>query len=334
MNLNKLKLVLAGQPKYRFKQAFKAVFVDLIDDWKDNSTLPLKLREQLNIECPLDINAEVLGLNNDETMKALIVLEDGLKIETVLLRHKDGRSTVCVSSQVGCPLGCEFCATGKMGYKRNLTIDEIIEQVLFWQRYLHNSESSHNRVSNVVFMGMGEPFLNYDSVMSAVKMINDKEMFNIGARHISVSTSGLVDGINKFAKEKLQINLAISLHAPNDKLRSQLMPINQKYSLGKLMQAIENYVEKKSRQVMFEYLMIDGVNDSEKEAKELATLLDHPLYVVNLIRYNPTGEFGPSKSNAIKKFKEILLRAGVKVTQRYSFGQDIKAACGQLAGKN
>jgi 23S rRNA (adenine2503-C2)-methyltransferase len=328
MNLEKLKEVLKNEPKFRHKQAWKAIFEDLITDWDDNTTLPKKLRENLNNECTLEIDAEVFGSKKSDSVKALITLEDNNKIETVLLKHDGGRNTVCVSSQVGCSLACKFCATGKQGFKRNLTVSEIILQVLFFARY------TKTHISNVVFMGMGEPFLNYDNVMKAIDILNDKDSFNIGARHISVSTSGIVDGIRKFTKEEKQINLAISLHAPTDKLRSEIMPVNRKYSLEKLMDAVEYYVDKKSRQVMFEYLMIDGVNDSEKHARELAKLLDHKLYMINLIRYNPTGgAFKPSSPNAIRKFKNILLREGRKVTQRQSFGQDINAACGQLAGK-
>ncbi|MFH1947571.1 MAG: 23S rRNA (adenine(2503)-C(2))-methyltransferase RlmN [Candidatus Magasanikbacteria bacterium] len=334
MNLETLKIILADQPKFRFKQAWKAVFVDLIGNWNDNTTLPKDLREALNEECPLEIDAEILGSEKSESIKALITLEDKQKIETVLLRHKDGRNTICLSSQVGCALGCLFCATGKMGFKRDLTVDEIISQVLLFSRYL-KEKGSERKITNVVFMGMGEPFLNYDNVMEAIKILNDEESFNIGARHISVSTAGIVDGINKLANEKMQINLAISLHASNDKLRSELMPIARKYSIEQLMDAIENYVEKRNRQVMFEYLLIDGINDSEYHARELSRLMKNPLYVVNLIRYNPTGgKFKPATATSIRKFKNILLREGIKVTERHEFGQDIKAACGQLAGRS
>ena len=334
MNLENLQATLSGQPKFRFKQAWKAIFVDLISDWNDNTTLPLALRETLNEECSLEINAEIFDSEKSESIKALLTLEDDQKIETVLLRHKDGRNTVCLSTQVGCALGCLFCATGKMGFKRDLTVGEIILQVLLFSRYL-KEKGSERKITNIVFMGMGEPFLNYDNVMDAIKILNDKEAFNIGARHISVSTAGIVEGINKFANEKMQINLAVSLHASNDKLRSELMPIARKYSLSQLFEAIENYVENRSRQVMFEYLLIDGVNDSEYHAKELSQLMKHPLYVVNLIRYNPTGgKFRPSTATSIRKFKNILMREGVKVTERHEFGQDIKAACGQLAGNS
>jgi len=331
MNLKNIKIALADQPKFRIKQAFKAVFKDLIINWNNNTTLPLSLREVLNLECPLEIKSEIFGSKNSKTIKALITLEDNAKIETVLIKHRDGRTTVCVSSQVGCPLACEFCATGTMGYKRNLEASEIIEQILFWQRYLCNNS---DKITNVVYMGMGEPFLNYDSVMKSIKFINDKDSFNIGARHISISTAGLIKEINKFAKEKMQINLAISLHASNDKLRSELMPINNKYPLKELMFVVENYVENSSRRVMFEYLMISGINDSEYHAKELAKLMNHPLYVVNLIQYNSTGKYKPSSYRTIEKFKNILLRSKIKVTQRQSFGTDINAACGQLAREN
>jgi len=331
MNLENLKIVLVNEPKFRFKQVYKAVFEDLIGNWSDNTTLPINLREKLNNECPLEINAEIFGSEKSETVKALITLEDDEKIETVLMKHEDGRATVCVSSQVGCAMGCSFCATGTMGLKRNLKTAEIVEQVLFWQRFLKTQKTKPKHITNVVYMGMGEPFLNYDNVIESIKMINDKDIFNIGARHISISTSGIIPTIEKFTKEKMQINLAISLHATNNKLRSELMPVNNQFPLKKLMEAVEKYVEIRSRQVMFEYLMIGGVNDTEYHAKELVELMKNPLYMVNLIRYNPTGKYKPSTSAAIRKFKNILLRAGVKVTQRHTFGTDIDAACGQLA---
>ncbi|MFA4830639.1 MAG: 23S rRNA (adenine(2503)-C(2))-methyltransferase RlmN [Patescibacteria group bacterium] len=332
MDLEKLKLILAEEPAYRLKQAWQAIFKDLISDWNENTTLSLALREKLDIECPLKINAKVFDSGNTSSAKALITLADNVKIETVMLHHANGRNTVCVSSQAGCQMGCQFCATGQMGYVRNLTASEIIEQVLFWERYLKGKQGGRG-VNNVVFMGMGEPFMNYDNVLSAINLINSATGFNIGARHISVSTAGLIDGINKFSSEKLAVNLAISLHAPNDNLRSRLMPINNQYPLKKLLSAVNKYVKKKSRQVMFEYLMIDGVNDSDDCARELVDLLgEEHLYMVNLIGYNSTGKFRPSSSQVISRFKNILMRAGINATQRYSFGQDINAACGQLAG--
>lgn len=331
MDINKVKLVLENEPAYRMKQVWHSIFVDLIDSWDKCTTLPKVLREKLNEEAPLEIFGEIFSSKHSRSLKALITLDDGAKIETVLLSHSDGRKTVCVSSQVGCSMGCRFCATGKMGRERNLTVGEIVSQVLFFARHLKEIGKEDSRITNVVFMGMGEPFLNYDNVMEAIRIYNDKDGLNIGARHISVSTCGLVEGIKKFAKEPLQINLAVSLHAANDELRSSIMPVNRLNSLDELMETVRNYSEKSSRQVMFQYLMLNGINDTEKHARELAELMKNKLFVVNIIRYNPTGSFEASSVPAINKFKNILLRNDIKVTQRQTFGQDINAACGQLA---
>jgi len=320
MNLSLIEQKLEGQPKYRIKQVHKLIFQDLIEDWDKATVLPIALREELKRDCPLTINYKMF--DEGDTLKALIELEDGLKIESVLMKHTDNRSTVCVSSQVGCPLACSFCATGTMGLKRNLTTEEIILQVLLFMR--------KQKVTNVVFMGMGEPFLNYDNVMSAIHLLNSAEYFNIGSRKISISTSGIVEGIERFAKEDLQVNLSISLHAPNDELRSKLMPVNKKYSLEKVLSVVDDYVLKTNRKVMFEYLMIKGENDSLACAKQLAVLMKKPLYMVNLIVYNPTGKFKASDAKTIKKFKEYLEGEGIFTTQRYEFGRGIKAACGQL----
>lgn len=323
MNLLLIEQKLKNQPKYRIKQVHKLIFQDLILDWDKATVLPLALREELKKECPLIIKHQMFDEGN--TIKALIELEDGLKIESVLMKHSDNRSTVCVSSQVGCPLACSFCATGMMGLKRNLTVEEIVLQALLFMRIC--------KVTNIVFMGMGEPFLNYDNVMSAIRILNSAEYFNIGSRKISVSTSGIVEGIERFASEDLQVNLSISLHAPNNKLRSKLMPVNKKYPLEKILKAVDEYILKTNRKVMFEYLMIRGENDSLVCAKELALLMKKSLYMVNLIVYNPTGKFKASDSKTIKKFKEYLEGEGIFTTQRYEFGRGIKAACGQLVTK-
>jgi len=331
MNLNCLENVLINEPKYRLKQAKEAVFKNLIKDWFDAVNLPSKLTEILNKECPLEIKGETK--EDGDVKKAIITLDDGHKIESVLMQHSGGRNTVCVSSQVGCPMGCKFCATGSMGFERNLTIQEIINQVLFFSRTL---KSKNQRVSNVVFMGMGEPFLNYNNILSAIRILNDKEGLDIGARKISISTCGIIEGINKLAKEKIQVNLAVSLHAPDNELRSKLMPVNKKYSLKKVLNAVDEYIEKTSRQVMFEYLLLKGINDSKEHAKSLAKLLHKPLYFVNLIVYNPVNKAGLDSSSpkAIKEFKKILEDANIPVSQRYHFGGEIKAACGQLALRN
>ena len=327
MDLTLFQKLLEKEPKYRLKQAKKALFQDLIQNWQGTTTLPLDLRSELAQKCPIEISAEIFASDNSKTVKAFVVLKDGLKIETVLMRHEAQRNTVCVSSQIGCPLGCAFCATGQMGFKRNLDAWEIVEQVLFFARYLKNTK---DKVTNVVFMGMGEPFLNYENVIEAIKILNDEEGFGLGARHFSISTAGITEGIEKLAEEKLQINLAISLHAPNNKLRSKLMPSNEKYPIEKILNAVQDYIKKTRRRVMFEYIMLKNVNDSEKCAKELGKLLKKNLYFVNLISYNPTGVFEPSTNLRIKIFKDILEERGITVIQRRRFGVGINAACGQL----
>ena len=349
MEIFNLENFLKSEPKYSLEQIKRAVFVDLIENWDEATALPKELSDKLNQECPLDIEAKVFESKDKKTIKALIFLEDGERIEGVLMRYeKDkSRNTACVSSQVGCVLGCGFCATGKMGFKRNLSVDEIVKQILFWARWLKNNETlrqaqGENKINNLVFMGMGEPFLNYENVMSAIKILNDQKGFNLGARHFSISTAGIIGGINRLADEPLQINLAISLHAPNDKLRSKLMPINKKYPIKEILKEVDDYIEKTNRKVMFEYIMINGVNDGEKQAKELAKLMKRPLYhirqaqckFVNLIPCNRVGGFEQSSQARIEKFKKILKSAGVQVNQRHSFGQDIQAACGQLAGSS
>lgn len=332
MNIEKLPKVLEALPKYRVKQAKEAIFKNLISDWNKASFLPLALRQELDEKCPLDIKAEALVSKNKDSVKARITLEDGLLIESVLMRHKDGRNTVCVSSQVGCPLGCGFCATGLAGFKRNLTPMEIVEQVIYFGRYL---KRGGKKVTNVTFMGMGEPFLNYDNVMKAARMINSKDKLGIGARNISISTAGIIEGIEKFAKEGTQINLAISLHAPNNELRSKLMPINKRYHLERVLNTVNSYIKKTKRQVMFEYLLIKDVNDTDANAKDLARIMKNPLYYVNLILYNPTmgNSFKPSTTERVKKFKEILKKNKIVFSQRFRFGADIKAACGQFVGE-
>jgi len=324
-DLSKLQESLVKQPRYRLTQARQAIFGDLISDWNQASNLPADLRLKLNQDCPLNIESSLVQGLGAQVSKALIVLDDKLSVETVLMRHRSGRNTVCVSSQVGCPLACSFCATGQNGFKRNLTASEIVAQVLYFARLIKNK-----RISNVVFMGMGEPLLNLDAVWSAVEIINND--LGIAARHISISTAGLVDQIKVLASKPLQINLAISLHAPDDKLRSRLMPINDSVGIKSLLLAVDKYISKTNRQVMFEYLLIKGVNDSPTQAKQLAKLMAKSLYLVNLLAYNATGTFQPSSRATTLAFKGVLESAGVKVTTRHSFGADITAACGQLAG--
>ncbi len=353
--INELKEILSNEPIFRLKQVKKALFSDLIENWQDATTLSKDLRKKLAEAYPIpEIKLEKLLSSKDgQTAKALFILDDGLKIESVLMKHlpsealakegEGGRKTVCVSSQAGCAMDCQFCATGQIGFKRNLTSIEIVGQVMFFAR------TFKEKVSNIVVMGMGEPFLNYDNVLEAIRILNDKDGFNLGARHISISTCGITEGIEKLAEEPLQVNLAISLHASNNELRQKLMPINKTYPIEKVLAAVDDYIKKTKRRVMFEYLLIDGVNDSEVQAEELGKLLVHSLlagnqknfarddrgfYFVNLISFNPVGhsKFKPTPGWKIKKFKEVLENIGVYVTQRYRFGKEIKAACGQLTG--
>lgn len=329
MDLDKVYMSLQNEPKYRLAQVDKLIFQDLISDWVDATTLPMDLRQKLNNTSPLSLIYETEISNDQKTIKTLLTLDDGLKIETVLMRYDD-RNTVCVSSQVGCPLGCLFCATGEMGYKRNLTVSEIVSQILLFARLL---KKENQKITNLVFMGMGEPFLNYDNVLKGIKILNSPEKMGFGSRRFSISTCGIIEGIQRLADEPLEINLAISLHAPNDKLRSELMPINKKYPLANLLLTIEKYIRKTKRKVMFEYVLLKEVNDSEACARELSKLMKHPLYHVNLIRYNETGKFQASPVKKVEAFKEILEKEGIFFTERFRFGSKIHAACGQLAGK-
>lgn len=333
MNLEKLNDILKDEPKFRYAQINKALWQDHIPSWEEASSLPKALRETLAAACPLEIKAELFkSSGGPKSLKALITLEDGEVIETVLIRQKEARNTACVSSQVGCPLGCAFCATGMNGFSRSLTAEEIITQVSYWARYL-KTEGKGEKIDNLVFMGMGEPFLNYNEFIKAVKFLNNPETFNIGARRISVSTVGITEGVKRLAGEQLQVNLAISLHAAFDSLRQSLMPIAKKYSLHDIFRAVDNYITKTGRRVMFEYLMIKKINDSDKDALELAALMKKPLYMVNLIPYNATGKFKPSDRERVDAFKKILEDNGVPATVRLSFGSGIDAACGQLKGK-
>lgn len=321
---------LKDEPIYRFHQAERAVFVDLVENWDEVSVLPRTLRERLTAHVPLTIDALVHTSSRNDAVKALITLEDHARIETVLMRHAGGRNTVCVSTLVGCPMGCTFCATGKMGMVRKLTADEIVLQVLFFARYL---QGERLRVGSVVYMGMGEPFVNYDAVMESVRILHAKETFMIGARHISISTCGIPEGIRRLANEDLHVNLAISLHAPNDEVRKILMPVARAFPLSELMSAVDEYTAKTRRKVMFEYLLAEGVNDSDAHAHELGRLLRGKLCMVNLISYNETGVYTASSEKRINRFRALLTRTGIETTIRFRFGRDIEGACGQLAAK-
>jgi 23S rRNA (adenine2503-C2)-methyltransferase len=329
MDTEKLKKLLEGrgEPKYRFAQIYKAVFSDLIFDFSQITNLSKDLRESLSKEIiPFSLRVKTIQ-KGKEVDKALFELRDGNYIETVLMKHDYDKKTVCISCQVGCPLGCQFCATGKMGFVRNLDSQEIVDQVLFF------AKQEKDKKLNVVFMGMGEPLLNYDNVLRAIRILNDKNGFNLSIRSISISTAGIIPGIKKLMNENLQINLAISLNSPNGKQRSQIMPVNQKYPLKELMAIAKEYVKKTNKKLFFEYVLLDGINDSPESNQQLIKLLaQEPLFHINLIRYNDTStQFKSPSAKTIENFKIELEKNNINVTLRHSFGNEIKAACGQLS---
>ena len=318
--------------EYRLRQIYRAATKELLGGVDEVTTLPKQLRAAL-IEHGITFSAiEPIALQHSrdgQTTKALFRLNDGKEVEAVLMEHYGTRTTLCISSQAGCAFACTFCATGQGGFNRNLSAGEIFDQAWFFAREVAQREK---RITNIVFMGMGEPFHNYEAVMDAVGLLNDPHGFGLGHRHITISTVGLVDQIDRFAQEQLQVNLAISLHAPTDAIRSQLMPVNRRFPLAQLMAACERYVDKTRRKVFFEYVMLDGVNDSVACARALAALMRGHLYHVNLIPYNatPDAPFNATPQSRIWEFAAILDAAGVPVTVRQNMGRDIAAACGQL----
>ncbi|MBV9333057.1 MAG: 23S rRNA (adenine(2503)-C(2))-methyltransferase RlmN [Candidatus Eremiobacteraeota bacterium] len=317
---------------YRLRQLYHAATKELLAGPAEVTTLPKELRSALTtrgIAFSSLVPIAVQRSRDEQTTKGLFRLHDGKEVEAVLMEHYGDRTTVCISSQAGCAFACAFCATGQGGFNRNLTAGEIFEQALFFARTLGERKK---RITNVVFMGMGEPFHNYDAVMEAVALLNDPNGFGLGHRHITISTVGLVDKIDRFSDERLQVNLAISLHAPSDELRSSLMPVNRRFPLAELMAACERHVQKTNRKIFFEYVMLAGVNDSDECARELAAIMSGRLYHVNLIPYNatPDGAYSATDNARIWDFAAILDAAGVPVTVRQNMGRDIAAACGQL----
>ncbi len=323
------------QKKYRATQLYIWLYEKRVDDFDKMSDISLKFREVLKEKFILTLpTIDIKQVASDGTIKLLLKLEDGNKIETVLMRYSYG-NVVCVSSQVGCNMGCSFCASGLLKKKRNLRVDEMVGQVMVIDKLL-KEENENQRVTHVVVMGTGEPFDNYDNVMDFVRICNHPKAFAIGARHITVSTCGIVDKILKYANEGLQINLAISLHASNDETRSKLMKINKVYPLKELINACRQYEIIANRRLTFEYILLKGVNDSLENADELADLIKGMLAYVNLIPYNPVNEndYQRSDNKTVKSFLDRLIKRGVTATIRKEFGTDIDAACGQLRAKN
>lgn len=323
-----------SEKPYRYSQIKQAVYGDLVKDPQDITTLSKELRESLAGDFVVStLQLEKVQTSEDGTQKFLFKTQDEKYVESVLMRHKTGRLTLCISSQIGCPVKCVFCSTGTMGFGRNLEAHEILGQVLAVNQFLRAEEG---RVRNIVFMGMGEPLLNFDNVLRALQRLNDPKAFGIGIRHLTISTSGIVPKIRALMEQDMLVNLAVSLHAPNDELRTKIMPINNAYPLKDLMAVLDEYTAKTNKRIFYEYVMLKGKNDSIKHAHELGILLKGKMAHVNLIPFNPGGSLEDlqcSSKTVMKTFQETLQKYNIPVTLRYTLGQDIDAACGQLAAK-
>lgn len=322
------------QPAFRAQQIWTAIYQNYKTSPDEITTLPKELRETFGETFDFEGLVPIRSIHSADgrTIKTLFQLRDQETIEVVLMYYED-RRTLCISSQCGCAIGCSFCATGQMGFKRNLTSGEIIAQVLYFARYLADRD---DRVTNVVMMGMGEPFLNYDNVMDAMARLNHPDAFGLGARRITISTVGIVPKIKAFADEELQYNLAISLHTVDNKLRSELIPINKKYSVDEVIKACRYYVNKTSRRVTYEVALIKGVNDSVEDAEKLANKIGGMICHVNLIPLNPTKgyDYEAADADQVTLFAQVLNDRNIPCTVRLRRGIEIEAGCGQLATKH
>ena len=345
MDIDQVKIYLKSLnlPDFRAKQIIKNYFSGRYSSFSQMSDLPLTLRTDLDNKFSLLSVTESNLLTSSDTQKVALKLNDGLHIESVLMDYGEW-TTVCISSQVGCPLACTFCATSKMGLKRNLTPEEIIDQLLYWNNKIYNQQKNNSpplvkegvrgRLDRVVFMGMGEPFLNWDNLLLALKTINSKDGLNIGSRKISISTAGVAPKIIEFANLNTEINLALSLHSGNQKVREQLMPIARQYSLHVLKKALDFYTHKTNRQVILEYILIDNQNDQPSDIKLIKEFIgSNFLLHVNIIPLNPVKN-GLIPSTHQSEFIQALDRVGIPFTVRRSIGQSINSACGQLITQN
>ncbi|MCP4359566.1 MAG: 23S rRNA (adenine(2503)-C(2))-methyltransferase RlmN [Chloroflexi bacterium] len=319
-----------GQPAYRAKQIWHWLYQKYVPDVMSMNNLPLELREELTAAVSLNIGDITAKLHSQDgqTEKVLFQLPDGQYIETVLMRYLK-RRTLCISTQAGCAMGCVFCATGQMGFFRNLSVGEIVAQVLHFARELN---AINERVTNIVMMGMGEPLHNYESTLAAVDKLTNETGFNMGARKITISTVGLVPAIRRYADERRQTPLAVSLHAATNQERDKLIPINRKWPISELMAACHYYIEKTGRRLTFEWALIANENDTVDQARALGNLLHGMLCHVNLIPLNPTAGYGgaPSSRENVAAFQKELSHFGVSSTVRVRRGIDIQAGCGQL----
>ena len=331
LTLNELEeyFVASGEKPFRSTQVYEGLYKKRVNSFDEMTNISKDLREKITNDFSMNKLKLLVKQHGENVNKYLFELEDGNKIESVLMFHDYGTS-ICVSSQVGCNMTCAFCESGRLKKVRNLEAYEIVEQILLIE------EDIKKRITHVVVMGIGEPFDNYNNVMRFIKIINCGKGIDIGSRHITISTCGVVPGIKKFMNEAGQVNLAISLHAPNDDLRNKLMPINKAYNLKELMNTIKEYIAKTNRRVTFEYILIEDINDSEKEALELVKLLKGINCYVNLIPYNETKNIGfkRTKEWKILKFYDILKSNKINTTIRKEFGGKVDAACGQLRANN
>ena len=332
MNLSALSAYLAEnqQPNFRGKQIIKNYYSGRFHTFSQMTDLPLDLRSALDSRYPLLSVVSEKIQKTGQTQKALLKLADASLIESVLMDY-DGWLTACLSSQVGCPLGCAFCATGQMGFKRNLMPEEIVDQLLFWNNLLYPTY-----VGRIVFMGMGEPFLNWENVKEAITIFNDRKYLNIGMRKMSLSTAGIIPQIQEFTNFNKEINLAISLHAATQSTREKIMPIAKQYPLDELQQACLTYVKETHRQLFFEYALIKGINDNSTELKQLISFINSSrLFFLNLIPLNSTSKTLTTSDQVTQDFWcKSLTSAHCNFSVRRSFGQEINAACGQLATQN
>jgi 23S rRNA (adenine(2503)-C(2))-methyltransferase len=336
--LNKF-LTDKNQPKFRFSQIASDIVSGRPQSYLDIFTIPQQLRSELEQNLPLISVKEknILISEDKKSYKALLELKDGNTIETVLLNPMPALWSVCLSTQVGCGMGCAFCATGQMGLKRNLSTEEITDQILFWKQYIAKNRLNI-RISNIVYMGMGEPFINKEAVFESIEIFSSSSLYNIGNRKLSVSTCGITQVIEEFATRFPQVNLAISLHAPNQELREKIMPVAKIYPLENLMKQLKKYIQKTNRQLFIEYILLSNENDTDKHAIQLGNLISDyftdklHLIHINLIVYNPTNSnLQPTSKEQVQKFKRILENFKIGTTVRKNLGQEIKGACGQLA---
>lgn len=322
------------EPAYRAKQLWQGLYKNLWEGFDQFTNLPIRSRTEMAQQVALkglSVSAEYKS-KDKQTVKTAFQLRDGHLIETVLMRYRE-RNSLCISTQAGCAMGCVFCATGQMGFMRNLSPGEIIEQVLFHARKLQKENA---RLTNIVVMGMGEPFHNYTATLEAITRLNDQDGFRMGERRFTISTVGLVPEIKRFAEESRQINLAISLHAADDSLRKRLIPISGKYPLGDLIQVCHDYIKLTNRRITFEWALITGINDSAQQAEKLANLLEGMLCHVNLIPLNNTSAYDHHGSSieTVNQFSQILKQRHITTTTRLRRGIDILAGCGQLASRS